>query len=108
MAKNIFPTGWDEKKVKGIIAHYDQQTDDDIAAEIEVAFDQETNEAKLASVDLYYQVINAGIQGLPPMNLAEIADFVYFVRKRYLQPDDDRDELRLALLRANAKQINGK
>jgi hypothetical protein len=99
MAKNIFPPGWDEKRVKELIAYYDQQTDEEVAAEIEVAFDQEADETELASVDTYYKVINEGIQGLSPTKLAEIAEFVYFLRKRYLQPEDDRDELRQALLR---------
>lgn len=32
-----FPPGWNEKKVLAVIAHYDQQTEDEAAAEIERA-----------------------------------------------------------------------
>jgi hypothetical protein len=32
-----FPAGWNEKKVRAVIAHYDQQTDEEGAAEIEAA-----------------------------------------------------------------------
>ena len=34
----------------------------------------------------YQQLIIEGIKGLPLEVLAEIADFIYFVRKRALQP----------------------
>ena len=32
-----FPAGWDESKVRDLIAHYDGQTEDEQAAEIEAA-----------------------------------------------------------------------
>ena len=32
-----FPPGWNEKKTREVIAHYDQQTDEEAAAEIESA-----------------------------------------------------------------------
>jgi hypothetical protein len=32
-----FPPGWNEKKVLAVIAHYDQQTEEEGAAEIEAA-----------------------------------------------------------------------
>jgi hypothetical protein len=35
--KQEFPRGWNEKKVLAVIAHYDQQTDEEGAAEIEAA-----------------------------------------------------------------------
>lgn len=38
-----FPPGWDEKKVREIIAYYDNQTDEEGAAEIEAA-DEVANE----------------------------------------------------------------
>lgn len=33
-----FPPGWDEARVRDLIAHYDGQTEDEQAAEIEAAF----------------------------------------------------------------------
>jgi hypothetical protein len=32
-----YPRGWNEKKVLAVIAHYDEQTDEEAAAEIESA-----------------------------------------------------------------------
>jgi hypothetical protein len=36
-ARQKFPAGWNEKKVRELIAYYDNQTDDEGAAEIESA-----------------------------------------------------------------------
>lgn len=36
-----FPPGWDEERVRAIIEHYDGQTDDELAEEIEAAFEDE-------------------------------------------------------------------
>ena len=36
----------------------------------------------------YEQIILEGIKGLPANTLLEIVDFVYFVRKRALQPQE--------------------
>jgi len=35
--KQEFPPGWNEKKIFAVIAHYDRQTDEEGAAEIEEA-----------------------------------------------------------------------
>jgi len=35
--KQEYPPGWNEKKVRAVIAHYDAQTEDEAAAEIETA-----------------------------------------------------------------------
>lgn len=40
-AKQKYPIGWNEKKVREVIAHYDQQTDEEGAAEIESAAEVE-------------------------------------------------------------------
>jgi hypothetical protein len=37
--KQTFPAGWDETSVRNLIAHYDGQTEDEQAAEIEAALD---------------------------------------------------------------------
>lgn len=41
------------------------------------------------SVQSYQELILNGINGLPEQTLAEIADFVYFVRLRVLGADDE-------------------
>jgi hypothetical protein len=54
----------------------------------------------------YQQLIIEGIKGLPPEILAEIADFVYFVRKRGLQPNAYGEELQNALLGDELKRLS--
>jgi hypothetical protein len=41
MKKKKFPPGWDEKRVKEVIAHYENQTEDEEHAEIEAALKAE-------------------------------------------------------------------
>jgi hypothetical protein len=55
---------------------------------------------------IYQQLIVQGIRGLPAEILAEIADFVYFLRKRIQQPDIFAEELRSALLGEELKQLS--
>jgi hypothetical protein len=53
----------------------------------------------------YQQLIIEGIKGLPPEVLAEITDFVYFVRKRLLQPHAF-EEIQSTLLREELRQLS--
>lgn len=39
MRKNKFPKGWDEKRVRRVLAHYEEQTEDEAVAEDEAAFE---------------------------------------------------------------------
>ena len=55
--------------------------------------------------ETYHQLIIKGIDGLPPETLAEIADFVYFVRKRTLLPRTF-EELQNALLHKELGQLS--
>jgi len=41
MTTNQFPKGWDEERVKRVLDHYENQTDDERAAEIDAAFNAE-------------------------------------------------------------------
>jgi len=41
MTKQNFPPGWDEQRVREVIAHYDNQTEDEQYAEIEAAHEAE-------------------------------------------------------------------
>ena len=41
MAEQILPHGWDDEKVRDLINHYDAQTEDEEAEEIELALKQE-------------------------------------------------------------------
>ena len=37
-AKNRFPPGWDEERVRDVIEHYESQTEEEAVAEDEAAF----------------------------------------------------------------------
>ncbi len=54
----------------------------------------------------YQELIMEGVKGLPTEVLAEIADFVYFIRKRTLQPRMVEDDLRHTMLRAELRQFS--
>ncbi|MGH7259723.1 MAG: hypothetical protein ACREI9_03445 [Nitrospiraceae bacterium] len=40
--QNKFPPGWDEKRVRKVLAHYEQQTENEAVAEDEAAFESLT------------------------------------------------------------------
>ena len=54
----------------------------------------------------YQELIMEGVKGLPIEILAEVADFVYFVRQRVLHPRMMEDDLRNATLRAELRQLS--
>ena len=54
----------------------------------------------------YKQIINEGIKDLPEVALAEIVDFVFFVRKRTLQPEIFEEELQSALMNTELNQMS--
>lgn len=39
MSENRFPPGWDEERVRRVLEHYEQQTDEEAVAEDEERFD---------------------------------------------------------------------
>ncbi len=39
--QNKFPLGWDEKRVRQMIEHYDRQSEDEAVAEDEAAFENQ-------------------------------------------------------------------
>ena len=44
MKRSKFPLGWDEKRVRRVLKHYEQQTEEEAVAEDEAAFD-DSNQA---------------------------------------------------------------
>jgi len=42
MKQSKFPTGWDEEKVKRVLAHYESQTEEEAVAEDEAVFERES------------------------------------------------------------------
>ena len=42
MKQNRFPQGWDEKRVRRVLAHYEEQTEAEAVAEDEAVFEDRT------------------------------------------------------------------
>jgi len=55
MRQKQFPTGWDEERVKRVILHYEQQSDEEAIAEDEAAFE----ESKQALVNVPHDLLPA-------------------------------------------------
>jgi hypothetical protein len=47
-----FPPGWDEARVKRVLAHYEAQSDEEAVAEDEASFEATTHTAMEVPVDL--------------------------------------------------------
>lgn len=47
-----FPPGWDEKRVRKVLAHYENQTEDEAVAEDERAFETEGQTVMIVPSDL--------------------------------------------------------
>jgi hypothetical protein len=54
----------------------------------------------------YQKLINEGIKGLPPDTLAEIVNFIYFLRNRMLHPKEFEEELQSTLLNTELHQLS--
>ena len=54
----------------------------------------------------YQQLILDGIQMLPPNALAEVVDFVYFIRKKCLQPERFAEERYETLLQTELQTLS--
>lgn len=54
--KQEFPRGWDEKRVKEVIAYYDNQTEDEELAEYEAAMKIEGESVMLVPTDLVPEI----------------------------------------------------
>ena len=42
MRPHTFPPGWDEARVRKVLAHYEEQTEEEAVAEDEAAFEEAT------------------------------------------------------------------
>ena len=50
--KNIYPSGWDEERVQGVLEYYENQSDEEAAAEADAAFESATETVMVVPVDL--------------------------------------------------------
>ncbi len=49
---NNFPTGWDEERVRRVLEHYDNQSEDEAVAEDEAAYERRTGTMMEVPVEL--------------------------------------------------------
>jgi hypothetical protein len=54
----------------------------------------------------YQEIITESIKGLPEDTLAEIAHFVFFMRKKVLEPKAFEDELWAKMIEIELKQLS--
>ena len=52
MKESKYPPGWDEARVTRVLAHYEQQSDEEAVAEDEAAYESTTHTAMAVPVDL--------------------------------------------------------
>jgi hypothetical protein len=52
MKQAKYPVGWDEARVKRVLAHYEEQSDEEGVAEDEAAYESTTHTAMEVPVDL--------------------------------------------------------
>jgi hypothetical protein len=52
MKQSKFPVGWDEERVRGVLAHYEQQTEEEAVAEDEAAFEDQRETAMDVPLEL--------------------------------------------------------
>lgn len=50
--KNRFPPGWDEERVRRVLAHYESQSDAEATAEDEAAYEEPAHAAMEVPVEL--------------------------------------------------------
>lgn len=52
MTKTHYPPGWDEDRVRRVLAHYESQSDDEAVAEDEAAYELTTDTTMTVPADL--------------------------------------------------------
>ena len=55
--KQKYPAGWDEERVRKLAEHYDNQTEDEQAAEIEAALTEENHTVMVVPTELVPEII---------------------------------------------------
>ncbi len=52
MVQSRFPDGWDEQRVRKVLKHYEDQTEDEAVAEDEAAYENRTDSTVQVPVEL--------------------------------------------------------
>jgi len=80
MKQNRFPKGWDEGRVKRVLDHYENQTDDEAVAEDEAAWEDTTQtfiEVPNELVPAVRELLAKKVPNLKPQYVAENLSAVY-------------------------------
>ena len=56
MKATKYPAGWDEARVRRVVAHYEEQTDEEAVAEDEAAYESTTHTVMEVPVELVPEV----------------------------------------------------
>jgi hypothetical protein len=57
MTEQRFPPGWDEERVRRVLAHYENQTEEEAVAEDEAAFEQVDQTVMVVPTELVPEVV---------------------------------------------------
>ncbi len=52
MKTNKFPPGWDERRVRRVLKHYEKQTEEEAVAEDEASFEDQTQTVMEVPIEL--------------------------------------------------------
>lgn len=52
MAQSKFPQGWDKERVRSALKHYEEQTEEEVVAEDEAGFENQTESTVQIPVEL--------------------------------------------------------
>jgi hypothetical protein len=55
--RSAYPAGWDEKRIRKLAEHYDNQTEDDQVAEHEAAFRAEGHTVMVVPTELVPEIV---------------------------------------------------
>jgi hypothetical protein len=55
--KQVYPTGWDEERIRRLAEHYDNQTEDEQVAEHEAAFQAEGQTVMVVPTELVPEIV---------------------------------------------------
>jgi len=74
---NEFPAGWNEARVRDVIEHYENQTDEEAAAEHEAVLSQPQRAALAYTHGMTRDDIQRTALGLPPEDRRELVDVLW-------------------------------
>jgi hypothetical protein len=78
MSQTRFPPGWDEERVRKILAHYEGQTEEEATAEDEAAFEDPNQSVDIYFTD-YFQVSPLTLEEYGAFNVSLINDLPLFI-----------------------------